>query len=114
MSELANVTATDHEGARLLSVSGEIDLSNVDTVAAAISDAIPSDASLVIVDLSETTYLDSTGLAMLFRFSERLGYVRQELRLVVPPDSPIRRVLELTNLDRVIRVEDDLGQHRLP
>lgn len=106
MSELATVTATDLEGARLISVSGEIDLSNVDAVRAAISGSIPSAASLVIVDLSETAYLDSTGLAMLFRFAERLGYSRQELRLVVPPDSPIRRVLELTNATRVIRVED--------
>ena len=109
MSELATVTATDLEGARLVSVSGEIDLSNVDAVTAAISGSIPSDASLVIVDLSETAYLDSAGLAMLFRFAERLGYSRQELRLVVPPDSPVRRVLELTNLDRVIRVEDAIS-----
>lgn len=106
MSELATVTATDLGGAQLLSVSGEVDLSNVDTVRAAISASIPSDASLVIVDLSDTAYLDSTGLAMLFRFARQLGYTRQEFCLVVPPDSPIRRVIELTNLTRVIRVED--------
>jgi anti-sigma B factor antagonist len=108
MSELATVTATDLGGARLVSVSGEVDLSNVGTVMAAISAAIPSDVSLVIVDLSETEYLDSTGLAMLFGFARQLGYTRQELCLVVPPDSPVRRVLELTNATRVIRVEDQI------
>jgi anti-anti-sigma factor len=105
VSELASVTATDLEGARLISVSGEIDLSNVSAVTAAISGSIPSHASLVIVDLSETAYLDSAGLAMIFRLAERLGYSRQGFCLVVPPDSPVRRVLELSNLDRVIRVE---------
>ena len=111
MSELATVAASDLGGARLLSVSGEVDLSNVGTVTAAISGAIPSAASLVIVDLSETAYLDSTGLAMLFQIARQLGYTRQEFCLVVPPDSPIRRVLELTNLTRVIRVEETIPGH---
>lgn len=106
MSELATVTASDRGGARLLSIRGEVDLSNVSTVMAAISASIPTDASTIIVDLSETVYLDSTGLAMLFRFARQLGYTRQEFFLVVPPDSPVRRVLELTDLTRVIRVED--------
>lgn len=106
MSELATVTASDRDGARLLSIRGEVDLSNVSTVMAAISASIPTDASTIIVDLSETVYLDSTGLAMLFRFARQLGYTRQEFFLVVPPDSPVRRVLELTDLTRVIRVED--------
>jgi anti-anti-sigma factor len=106
MSELATVTATDLGGARLLSIRGEVDLSNVSMVMAAISASIPSDASTIIVDLSETAYLDSTGLAMLFRLARQLGYTRQEFSLVVPPDSPVRRVLELTDLTRVIRVED--------
>ena len=108
MSELATVTATDLEGAQLVSVSGEIDLSNVAAVMADISSSVRSESSLVIVDLSATTYLDSAGLAMLFRLDQRLGYSRQELCLVVPPESPVRRVLELTNLDGVIRVEDTI------
>lgn len=108
MSDLATVTTTDLAGARLLSVSGEVDLSNVGTVMSAITAAIPSDASLIIVDLSETAYLDSTGLAMLFQVNRQLGYTRQEFCLVVPLDSPIRRVMELTNLTRVIRVEETI------
>lgn len=90
----------------MLVVSGEVDLSNVATVMAALSRSVPPDASVVIVDLSETAYLDSTGLAMLFRFARRLEYSRQEFCLVVPPASPVRRVLELTDATRVIRVED--------
>jgi anti-sigma B factor antagonist len=106
VSELATVTARDLPDARLICVSGEVDLSNVAEVTAAIRSSIPADTSLVIIDLSQTAYLDSAGLAMLFRFGERLGYSRQELCLVVPPDSPVRRVLELTSLTRVIRVEE--------
>ena len=105
MSELATVTATDLEGGQLLQVVGEVDLANVEIVQAAISGSVRSDTSLVVLDLSGTTYLDSTGLAMIFRLAERLSYRRQEFCLVVPPDSPIRRVLQLTSLDQVVRVE---------
>ena len=68
--------------------------------------AVPRDAAQVVVDLSATAYLDSSGIAMIFRLAERLRYSRQELRLVVPMDSPIRRVVELTNVQQVIPVED--------
>ena len=54
----------------------------------------------------QTTYLDSAGIAGLFRLAERLRIRRQDLRLVVPPDSPIRAVLRLTHLDHVIQVDD--------
>lgn len=106
MSELAKIEAMDLDDARLVRVSGEIDLSNTREVMEAISAAVPNDASVVIVDLSETAYLDSSGIAMLFRLAERLSYSRQELRLVVPRDAPIRAVLELTSLDQVIPVQD--------
>ena len=46
---------------------------------------------------------------MLFRLAERLGYSRQQLRLVVPLDAPIRPVLGLTRLTSVIPVVDSLN-----
>jgi anti-anti-sigma factor len=106
VSELARIEAMDLDGARLVRVSGEIDLSNARDVMESIGGAVPHDASLVIVDLSETSYLDSAGIAMIFRLAQRLSYSRQELRLVVPQDAPIRAVLELTNLHQVIPVQE--------
>jgi anti-anti-sigma factor len=106
VSELARVEAADLDDARLVRVSGEIDLSNARDVMEAICGAVPHDASLVVVDLSETAYLDSSGIAMIFRLAERLSYSRQELRLVVPADAPIRAVLELTSLHQVVPVQD--------
>jgi anti-anti-sigma factor len=106
MSDLVRIEPTDIEGARLIRVIGEIDLSNVSEAMDAIIGAVPHDAALVVVDLSDTTYIDSAGIAMLFRLAERLGYSRQQLRLVVPTDAPIRPVLELTRLTSVIPVVD--------
>jgi hypothetical protein len=61
-------------------------------------------------------HLDSAGIAMIFRLAERLKYNRQELRLVIPQDAPIRVRVRLTKLDQVIPVHhtltDDLRRLR--
>ncbi|HSV40344.1 MAG TPA: STAS domain-containing protein [Nocardioidaceae bacterium] len=108
MTELASVDAQDLQGFRWVRVHGEIDISNTDRVTEQISKAVPHDASLVVLDLSGTTYLDSSGISMLFRLAERLRYQRQTLRLVVPAKAPIRGVIELTRVSQVIPVQDDI------
>lgn len=110
MSELARIETRNLGRGRLVRVSGEIDLSNARDVMDAIAAAVPHDASLVVVDLSDTTYLDSSGIAMIFRLAERLGHRRQELRLVVPAAGPIRAVIELTNVERVVPVVETIDE----
>ncbi|EWT02000.1 anti-anti-sigma factor [Intrasporangium oryzae NRRL B-24470] len=106
MSDLARIEASDHGAARLVRVSGEIDLSNAREVMEAIAGAVPDEVAVVFLDLSDTTYLDSTGIAMIFRLAERLGHRRQDLRLVVPTDGPVRAVLDLTNVQLVAPIEE--------
>jgi anti-sigma B factor antagonist len=54
-----------------------------------------------VVDLTETSYLDSAGIRLIFGLAERLSRRGQELRLVVPDGAPIERVLVLTNVGEV-------------
>jgi len=108
MSDLARVEVGVVNGTETVSVFGEIDLSNATKVRDAIGAALP-DLPVVVVDLSGTAYLDSAGIAMFFRLAERLSYNRQELRLVVPPDASILKVIRLTKLDQVITVNDSPG-----
>jgi anti-sigma B factor antagonist len=96
-------------GEQVVAISGEIDLTNAIQVRDAISHIASPDATSITVDLTETTYLDSSGIAILFHLSERLNDRRQELRVVVPPTSPLRTALELTNLPRTIPVRSTLG-----
>ncbi|HSX68723.1 STAS domain-containing protein [Nocardioides sp.] len=108
MSRMAEVDATDRQDACVVRVSGEIDLSNALDVMEAIGDSVRSGAATIIVDLSGVTFLDSSGIAMLFRLRQRIAHSRQELRLVVPPDSPLRRVLEITRVAELITVQETL------
>jgi anti-anti-sigma factor len=105
MTDVARVDTTTEHGTEIVRVFGEIDLSNAARVRDAIGAALP-DLPVVVLDLTGTEYLDSAGVAMLFRLAERLSYNRQELQLIVPPDAPIRAVIRLTTLDQVISVKN--------
>ncbi len=108
MSELAHLEMRRAGHTQLAAISGEVDLSNARPILDTVAASTPDDTSLLVLDLSATTYLDSAGISALFRLAERLRSRRQDLRLVVPPGSPIRAVLQLTHLDHVIQVDDAL------
>lgn len=86
-------------------VQGDIDMSNVQDLAHALRTGISNRSLGVILDLTGVGYLDSSGLELLFDLHRRLASRRQELRLVVPPSSPVRRTIEVVRLDR------DVGIH---
>lgn len=106
MSDLASVATTRSGTTQLVRITGELDLSNARALTDALAHAVPDDVTLVVVDLTGTTYVDSAAIASLFRLSQRLRDRRQDLRLVVPPVSPIRAVVELTRLSQVIPVDE--------
>ena len=106
MSELARVRTQRDGTTQLVRITGEVDLSNARDVIDAVAHSVPDDVTLIVLDLSDTTYVDSAAIATLFRLSERLRDRRQDLRLVVPKASPIRAVIELTRLSQVIPVDE--------
>ena len=114
MSDLARVEGERQGTVCLVRVHGEIDLSNAHEVSSEISGVMGQEAQRLVVDLSDITYLDSAGVALLLRLAERLRFRRRQLHLVVPRGSPVRRVLDFTGLPRVIplesRLEDALAQ----
>ena len=57
--ELAAVSAAEHGGTMVVSISGEVDISNIDSVAEVIY-AQPNTGDGLIIDLSEVSYLDSS------------------------------------------------------
>jgi anti-sigma B factor antagonist len=109
MSELARLEFRRSGGTCVVEVHGEVDMSNAGEVLAGIRAAVPNGVATLIVDLTETRFLDSTGLRVLFRLAERLQARRQVLRLVIPEGSPVRAVVELTGLDEVIPVDAELA-----
>jgi anti-sigma B factor antagonist len=77
---------------------GDIDAANAAAIHEELASCLTPEATGLVVDLSQTRYLDSAGVDMLFRLGERLRQRRTALRVVVPPDSQLRRLLELVHM----------------
>jgi anti-anti-sigma factor len=85
--------------------AGEVDASNAGELRLVISERLPATATGLVLDLSAVTYLDSSGIHLLFDLGRRLRARRQAVRLVVPEGAPVRRVLALCNVDGVAPME---------
>jgi anti-sigma B factor antagonist len=86
-------------------VAGEIESANAEEMSTALAGQLTSDRAGLVIDLTRVTYLDSAGIELLFDLARRLRTHRQRLRLVVPADAPLRRVLELCDIDRAAPID---------
>jgi anti-sigma B factor antagonist len=87
-----------------ITVSGELDLFTCGELQAELA-RVDRDVAWALVDLSDVTFIDSTGLALLVRFAQRLRGRRGGVVLVVG-DGSIGRLLRATHLDYLFEVRD--------
>lgn len=95
----ARVETSTANGSMRIALSGEIDLANAAAVEEEIREAVSHQPTTVSVDLTELTYMDSAGVRILFALASRLQALRIVLELIVPPDSPTRRLVELSGFE---------------
>jgi stage II sporulation protein AA (anti-sigma F factor antagonist) len=90
--------------AAVIVVAGELDLATGPELEAELHDISPSDTELVVVDLRQLEFMDSTGLSIIVRAHQRLSGEGCELGLV--RGSPqVQRLLDLTGVaDRIALV----------
>jgi anti-anti-sigma factor len=110
LSTAADIGVERHGQALVASLRGEVDMTNAPYVRDELTDAIPNDVHSLVLDLSGTQYLDSAAIEVLFALSRRLGRRRQSMRLVVPRDSPLVRVLTLTDVGSVAPMHETLAE----
>jgi anti-anti-sigma factor len=108
LSAPAEIVLDRRGGSVVARLSGEVDMSNAAYVREQLLASMPNDALALVLDISGTRYLDSAAIEVLFDVSRRLARRRQELRLVMPPDSPLRRVIELTEVHTAAPVYESL------
>ena len=105
---IANVRIEHHDGTPVAFLDGDVDAANAARVAEELMAAVSNRTRALIVVLSDTRYLDSAGINVLFRLHEQLGTRRQRLGLVLGASSRLRRVLELSGVQTAIPVSEDL------
>jgi anti-sigma B factor antagonist len=106
--KLADVQFSDRERVVIARLTGEIDLSNAESIETAIAEATPNHALALILDVSLLDYLDSAGIHLIYKLREKLRARGQTLRLVIPADSPANDALRLAGVSRNIDTAETL------
>jgi anti-sigma B factor antagonist len=80
-----DIASADSDGATVLTVAGEIDLTNAEILQEAVDG---TSTPAVVLDLSHVAYLDSSGIRAIDRSRRRLLSEDRSLVIVSPPDTP--------------------------
>jgi len=90
-------------GTYVISLAGEVDLYTAPEFKQQLLDVIGNGATKVVVDFSNTTFIDSTTLGVLVGGVKRLRTNDGQLSLVCS-DRNITKIFEITGLDRVFTI----------
>jgi anti-sigma B factor antagonist len=95
------------EEVHAFNLRGELDQASAPELREPLVEAIDSGATRVLIDLSDCGFIDSTGLSVLVRAQQQLLAEGNGRRLVICcPDEDVRRLLEITGLDRAMGLHD--------
>ena len=104
------IAASVARGWHVLTVTGELDLASSPLLTQRLQ-AVP-DSAAVALDLSEVTFIDSSGLGAIVSANGRLTDRGGRLAVIAPERGPVDRLVALTGLDQivaVVRSRGDLG-----
>ena len=102
-----SVNTRTADGVVVLEVAGEVDVYTAPTFRQHLREVTTGGKPRVVVDLSEVTFLDSTGLGVLVGAMGRVREADGAMRLVVASEH-ILKVLRITGLDALIPVDSDV------
>jgi anti-sigma B factor antagonist len=91
------------DDAYVIALAGEVDLYTAPEFKQQLLDVIGKGAKHVVVDFSDTTFIDSTTLGVLVGGVKRLRTNDGQLSLVCS-DRNITKIFEITGLDRVFSI----------
>lgn len=90
----------------MISVRGEIDIYSIEKFRDSIEEKIKTQASEIILDCSELSYMDSTGMGVLIELRNKTKELGQKI-IMMNPRPNIRKLLALTGVDKIIEIVDN-------
>ena len=104
-----NLKCEDYDHVTVVSISGEFNLDATETFRKQIDERLARKVRFFVIDLQQTTFLDSKGLEALLwvqeQCDERLGTIR-----LCNPDDTCRKILQVTRLDGRFDVFADVAE----
>lgn len=93
----------------VLKLDGEVDIYTAGKLREAVNEAVEAGNYRLAVNLADMEFMDSSGLGVLIAALKRVKEHEGELVLVSPRDQ-MRRILNLTGLDKILTIRQSLDE----
>jgi anti-sigma B factor antagonist len=104
------IEVTRASEAQTIVLTGEADLLGASNIEAALKDAASAgEPELIVIDLRNLTFIDSSGLQALITGHELCRAHGHEMRIIPGPEN-VQRLFELTGMDETLPFTDAAGQ----
>ncbi|HWT44675.1 MAG TPA: STAS domain-containing protein [Microbacterium sp.] len=97
-----NLTTAIRDHYAVIDIVGRLTATGAPQLRNAVNELIDAGSNRIVIDMSRTEFVDSTGLGALVGGLKSARVAGGDLRVAAVQDS-VRTVLRLTNLDRVLR-----------
>src|SRR4051812_47669110 len=91
---------------RVLARSGELDLAGGAEIRRHADWAVEAGIRHVVIDLSHTTYVDTSAVGALIDATSSLARSGVRLTVVLPPESRLRTIFDVMSVDRLMLLAD--------
>ena len=100
-------SSTRPDGIGVVVPKGRLTMASARQMREILTGLVDEGTTRIVVDMAETTFLDSSGLGALIAGLKSARQAGGDLR-VARPTSAVTTVFELTNLDKVLRPRDSV------
>jgi anti-sigma B factor antagonist len=99
----------DQTGATIMMISGELDLATISILKTAVSDQLGAAGGPVVLDLSELTFCDSTGLGSFVALHRQASSVGTTVSLAAPRKR-LADLLPISGINQVVPVFETIEE----
>jgi anti-anti-sigma factor len=101
------IRSSQRDGAARMELQGELDIGTAPRLEHAVEDALEAGCREVVLDLSGTTFLDSSGLGALIRAARTVDARQATMSVHSPHGSEARLVIEMSRTGNILGLRDD-------
>jgi anti-anti-sigma factor len=105
-AEPITTSVARREGVAVITIGGEIDLSTAPAFEAAIAGALDDDPPVLVIELSQVSFMASVGLRILAATQEKVSKSAQVA--IVANNPATSRPMQLTGLDKIMSLYSTL------
>ena len=110
MTDDLSVEAKGTREVPVLELKGELDLASAELLETAVERLVPlADAVGLVCDLSQVSFVDSSGVRALPKINESLRTASKRLALVIPEQAHVHKVFAITDFEEAAPIVAELA-----